>query len=89
MLPCSMVSDSLQPHGLQSPPPAHPMGILQARILGSGLPCSPPVNLPEPGIEPRSPAFQANSLPSEPPGKPKNTGVDSLSLLQGSFLTQE
>ena len=33
--------------------------------------------------------MQANSLPSEPPGKPKNTGVGSLSLLQGIFLTQE
>ena len=30
-----------------------------------------------------------DSLPSEPPGKPKNTGVGSLSLLQGIFLTQE
>ena len=29
------------------------------------------------------------SLPSEPPGKPKNTGVGSLSLLQGIYLTQE
>ena len=40
-------------------------------------------------IEPRSPALQADSLPSEPPGKPKNTGVGSLSLLQGNFPTQE
>ena len=30
-----------------------------------------------------------DSLPSEPPGKPKNTGVGSLSLLQGIFPTQE
>ena len=45
--------------------------------------------LPGPGIQPRSPALQTDSLPSEPPGKPKNTGVDSLSLLQGNFLTQE
>ena len=30
-----------------------------------------------------------DSLPSEPPGKPKNTGMGSLSLLQGNFLTQE
>ena len=30
-----------------------------------------------------------NSLPSEPPEKPKNTGAGSLSLLQGSFLIQE
>ena len=45
-------------------------GILQARIL------------PNPGIEPRSPTSQADSLPAEPQGKPKNTGVGSLSLLQ-------
>ena len=45
------------------------IGILQARILEwvarpflSGL--------PNPGIEPRSPALQADSLPAEPPGKP-------------------
>ena len=55
----------------------------------SGLPCPPPGNFPNPGIKPRSPAFQADSLLSEPPGKPKNTGVSSLSLLQGTFLTQE
>ena len=45
--------------------------------------------LPDPGIEPRSPALQADSLPVETPGKPKNTGVGSLSLLQGIYLTQE
>ena len=55
----------------------------------SGLSCPPPGDLPNPGIEPRSPTLQANSLLSEPLGKPKNTGVGSLSLLQGSFLTQE
>ena len=38
--------------------------------------------LPNPGIEPRSPTLQADSLPAEPPGKLKNTGVGSLSLLQ-------
>ena len=36
----------------------------------SGLPCPPPRDLPEPGIEPRSPALQADSLQSEPPGNP-------------------
>ena len=35
----------------------------------SGLPLPSPVDLPNPGIEPRSPAWQADSLPSEPPGK--------------------
>ena len=48
-----------------------------------------PGDLPNPGIEPRSPALQQDSLPAEPPGKPKNTGVGSLSLLQQIFLTQE
>ena len=35
----------------------------------SGLPCPPPGDLPNPGIKPTSPAFQADSLPTEPPGK--------------------
>ena len=56
-------------------------GVLQARILEwVAMPSSR--DLPNPGIEPRSPALQADSLPSEPPGKPKNTGVGSLSLFQ-------
>ena len=42
-----------------------------------------------PGIEPRSPTLLADSLPSKPPGKVKNTEVGSLSLLQGIFLIQE
>jgi len=33
--------------------------------------------------------LQADSSPDEPPGKPKSTGVDSLSLLQGIFPRQE
>ena len=33
--------------------------------------------------------MQANSLPAEPQGKPKNTGVGSLALLQWIFPTQE
>ena len=40
-------------------------------------------------IEPRSPSFQANSLPSEPPGKPKNSGVGSISLPQENLPTQK
>ena len=36
----------------------------------SGLPCPPPGDLPNPKIEPRCPAFLADCLPSEPPGKP-------------------
>ena len=55
----------------------------------SGLPCPPPGELPNPGIEARSPTLQADSLLSEPPGKPTNTRVDNLSLLQRIFPTQE
>ena len=55
----------------------------------SGLPFPSPGDLPNPWIESRSPALQADSLPFEPPGKPKNTGVGSLALLQGIFLTQK
>jgi len=36
----------------------------------SGLPFPSPWDLPDPGIEPPVSAFQADSLPSEPPGKP-------------------
>ena len=43
----------------------------------------------QPVMEPRSPTLQVDSLSSEPPGKPKTTGVGSLSLLQGMFPTQE
>ena len=46
-------------------------------------------DLPNPGIEPRCPTLQANSLPPEPPGKPKNTGVGNLSLLYQIFPTQK
>ena len=52
------------------------------------MPCLPPGDLPNPGIEPRSPTLQVDSLPTEPLGKSKNTEVGGLSL-QGIFLTQE
>ena len=45
--------------------------------------------LPNPGIEPRSPTLQVDSLPAGPQGKPPNTGVVSLSFLQRIFLIQE
>ena len=61
---------------------------LQARIL-EWVAMTSSRGSSNPGIEPRSPALQVDSFPSEPPGKPKNTGVGSLSLLQRIFLTQE
>ena len=63
-------------------------GILQARILEwVVIPFSK--YLPNPGIELRSPALQADSLPAEPREKTKTTGMGSLSLLQRIFQTQE
>ena len=60
------------------------------RNTGVGSPPFPsPGDLPDPGTKPRSPILQADSLLSEPRGKPKNTGVGGLSLLQGIFPTQE
>ena len=44
-------------------------GILQARIL-EWVAVPSPGDLPNPGIQPKSPALQADSLPAEPPGKP-------------------
>jgi len=43
----------------------------------SGLPFPSPGDLPDPGIEPKSPALQADALTSEPPGKP-NTNYKNI-----------
>ena len=76
------MSDSLWPHGLY-------LSMEFSRPEYWSGSCPPPWDLPNPGIKPRSAALQADSLPAEPPGKPKNTGVGSLSLLKRIFLTQE
>ena len=44
----------------------------------SGLPFPSPGDLPVPGIEPRSPALQADSLLSEPPGKPSSATKEAI-----------
>ena len=60
----SVSSDSLQPHGLHSPrrSPDHSTGV--------GSPFPSEGAFPNPGIEPRSPAWQADSFPAESPGTP-------------------
>ena len=50
------------------------MGFSRQEYL-SGLPCPPPGDLPDPGIEPMSHTLQVEFLPTEPQGKPKNTGI--------------
>ena len=73
------MSKSRWPHGLYRPwnSPGQNTGVSSLSLFQG--------NLPNPGIEPRSPASQADSLPAEPLGKPKNTGVGSLSLFQGNL----
>ena len=72
-----------------SPPGSSVHGDSPGKNTGVGCHALPPGDLPSPETEPRSLTLQVDSLPSEPPGKPKNTGVGSLSLFQGIFPTQE
>ena len=75
--------DSLRPHELYSPwnSPGQNIGVV--------IPFPSPGDLPNPGIKLSSPLLQVSSLPAEPPGETKNTGVGSHSLLQHVFPTQE
>ena len=55
----------------------------------SGLPCPPPGNLPDPGIEPMSPVspvLQVDSLPDEPWGSPNKVHV--LNKIGRSFAVE-
>ena len=88
MLSRSVMYNSLQPYGLQTTNLLCPWGFFRQECW-SGLLCPPSADLSNSGIVPRSPAFQSDSLLPEPPRKPKNTGVVSLSFLQESFLIQE
>ena len=63
----SVASNCLQPHRLVHLAPLS-MGFSKQGYW-SGLPFPSPGDLPDPGMEPRSPALQVDSLPSEPAGK--------------------
>ena len=71
VLSCSVTSDSLQPHGLWLARLLCPWGFSKQEYW-CGLPCPPPGDPPNPGIEPRSPALQVDSVLAEPTGKPRN-----------------
>ena len=121
LLSRSVVSNSLQPHGLYSPwnSPGQNTGVGSLSFLQGIFPIqgsnpgllhcrwilyqvshkgSPrtlewvaypsPADLPNPGIEPGSPVLQADSLSAEPPGKPKNIGVEwvAYSFSRGSSV---
>ena len=63
----SQLCDSLQPHGLYV---AHEATLSMGQEYWSGFPFPSPGDLPDPGIQPRSPALEADSLLSETPEKP-------------------
>ena len=67
----------------QAPPSMAPpsMGFSRQEYW-SGLPFPSPGDLPDPGIKSRSPAFQADTLNSEPPGKPLLSSWVKLILSQ-------
>ena len=80
------MSDSLQPQNC-SPPGSSVHGIHQARILEWEA-TSFSGDFPNPGVELGSPAGQADSLPSEPPGKPKMKGTfDGESTQLGAAIS--
>ena len=59
LMKVKVVSDSLQPHGPVACQIPLSMGFSRQEYW-SALPCPPPRDLPVPGIEPWSPALQAN-----------------------------
>ena len=75
-----MFSHPVVPHSLQPHDCSPPVSSVHRQEYWSGLPCPLSGDLPNPWVTPRSSAMQMDSLPSEPPGKPQNTGVGSLTL---------
>ena len=53
----------------------------------SGLPRPSPGDLPDPGIKPKSPGLQADSLPSEPPRRPGKSKLVMHKLCHSTFQT--
>ena len=81
---CSVMSSSLQPHGLQPTRLLCPQGFSRGEYW-SRWPC-PPDHLPSRGIESKSPTLQADSLLSEPLGKPPYHGLFLLNSGQHSVV---
>ena len=79
----SVASDSVTPWPVAHQAPLS-MGFSRQEDW-SGLPCPPPGYLPDPGIEPGSPALLADSLPTGPPRKPRVALSQHISA-DGSFF---
>ena len=82
---CSVVFNSLWPHGLQPTRLLCPWDF-PVQEYWSGLPFSSPGSLPDPGIEPVSPALANRFFTTEPPGKPQ---WDSTQVIRAVESSQE
>ena len=80
------LSNSLQPHGLYVAHQASPSMEFSRQEYWSGLPFPSPEELPNPGIEPWSPASQANSLPFELQGSLGFFNCQAIGEAQNEFL---
>ena len=79
---CLAVSDSLQPHRLYSPwnSPGQNTGVGSLSLLQGIF----PTQGSNPGLQRRSPTLQEDSLPAEPPGKPKKMEWVAYAFSSGS-----
>ena len=84
VLSCSVVPDSFRPHGLQPTRLLCPWGFSRPKYW-NGYPFPSPGDLPNPGIKPRSPTLQVDSLPAELPGKP-SIPLDASLIIQFYLL---
>ena len=83
VITCSVMSDSLTPWTV-----AHQVPLsmeFSRQEYWSGLPFPSPGDLPDPGIKPGSPALQAGSLLSEPPGKLPECHWEEVQLVSRSL----
>ena len=80
---CSVVSNSFNPQAVihQAPPPME----FSRQEYWSLLPCPSPGDLPNPEIEPGSRALEADSLPTEPLGRPDSQSLTSVLTFQDNI----
>ena len=73
-------------HGLYVAHQAPPSMGFSRQEYWSGLPFPSSGDLPDPGIEPRSPTLQADALTSAPPGKPKIYSYNNINVVNNTVF---
>ena len=82
---CSVVSNSLRPHGLQPVRLLCPWGFSRQEYW-SGLPFPSPGHLPKPGIKPTSPAMAGRFFTTKPPRRPKKLYSNKIFFLKNKEI---